>query len=110
MVRIPILLLALLKFEWVKRAAGVRKPTSQNGIFPPLAPPPDGLVDFSGSRVRCAGLRPPLTRKNPPTRNSREAFYWYQLAWVFISAAITAFVYSKTKHCWRAGGTKEGGQ
>ncbi|MBN3725648.1 DUF3311 domain-containing protein [Burkholderia sp. Ac-20379] len=37
-------------------------------------------------------------------------FYWYQLAWVFVSAAITAFVYSKTKHCWRAGGTKEGGQ
>ncbi|AEA61636.1 MULTISPECIES: DUF3311 domain-containing protein [Burkholderia] len=33
-------------------------------------------------------------------------FYWYQLAWVFGSAAITGFVYSKTKHCWRANPAK----
>lgn len=28
-------------------------------------------------------------------------FYWYQLLWVFVSAVITAFVYQKTKHCWK---------
>ncbi|KAF1054159.1 MAG: hypothetical protein GAK41_00660 [Burkholderia gladioli] len=42
---------ALLKFEWVKRAAGVRKPTSQNGI---LAPPQGGEVLAAG-RVRGPG-------------------------------------------------------
>lgn len=29
-------------------------------------------------------------------------FYWYQLLWVFVSAVITAFVYQKTKNCWKS--------
>ncbi|MFP3757745.1 DUF3311 domain-containing protein, partial [Cupriavidus sp. SIMBA_020] len=37
-------------------------------------------------------------------------FYWYQLLWVFISAVITAFVYRKTKHGWKAGGSQGGAQ
>jgi hypothetical protein len=50
-----------------------------------------------------------------PSYNSMEPtlwgfpfFYWYQLAWVFISAAITAFVYYKTKS--RNPGDKGGAQ
>ncbi|KVE29681.1 hypothetical protein WS67_00155 [Burkholderia singularis] len=35
-------------------------------------------------------------------------FYWYQLLWVFISAVITAFVYTKTKHCWTSGPRRNG--
>jgi membrane protease YdiL (CAAX protease family) len=27
-------------------------------------------------------------------------FYWYQLAWVLISAVITAFVYFRTRGSW----------
>jgi hypothetical protein len=30
-------------------------------------------------------------------------FYWYQLAWVLISAVLTAFVYFKTKPNNKAG-------
>ncbi|KAF1051155.1 MAG: Multidrug resistance protein MdtE [Burkholderia gladioli] len=52
----------LLKFEWVKRAAGVRKPTSQNGIFPPLAPPQGGEVLASGRARGPGGARLCLAR------------------------------------------------
>ncbi|KAF1051356.1 MAG: Glutamate/aspartate import permease protein GltK [Burkholderia gladioli] len=53
---------ALLKFEWVKRAAGVRKPTSQNGIFPPLAPPQGGEVLAAGRARGPGGARLCLAR------------------------------------------------
>ncbi|KAF1055821.1 MAG: hypothetical protein GAK41_00306 [Burkholderia gladioli] len=53
---------ALLKFEWVKRAAGVRKPTSQNGIFPPLAPPQGGEVLAAGRAMGPGGARLCLAR------------------------------------------------
>ncbi|KAF1051855.1 MAG: hypothetical protein GAK41_01213 [Burkholderia gladioli] len=54
--------MALLKFEWVKRAAGVRKPTSQNGIFPPLAPPQGGEVLAAGRARGPGGARLCLAR------------------------------------------------
>jgi membrane protease YdiL (CAAX protease family) len=38
-------------------------------------------------------------------------FYWYQLLWVLIGAAITALVYFKTKDIWKRGtGQREGGE
>ncbi|KAF1053898.1 MAG: hypothetical protein GAK41_00713 [Burkholderia gladioli] len=54
--------MALLKFEWVKRAAGVRKPTSQNGIFPPLAPPQGGEVLAAGRARRFLRIKGSLRR------------------------------------------------
>ncbi|KAF1054900.1 MAG: hypothetical protein GAK41_00498 [Burkholderia gladioli] len=51
-----------MKFEWVKRAAGVRKPTSQNGIFPPLAPPQGGEVLAAGRARGPGGARLCLAR------------------------------------------------
>ncbi|KAF1053693.1 MAG: hypothetical protein GAK41_00755 [Burkholderia gladioli] len=54
--------MALLKFEWVKRAAGIRKPTSQNGIFPPLAPPQGGEVLAAGRARGPGGARLCLAR------------------------------------------------
>ncbi|KAF1031472.1 MAG: Long-chain-aldehyde dehydrogenase [Burkholderia lata] len=54
--------MALLKFEWMKRAAGVRKPTSQNGIFPPLAPPQGGEVLAAGRARGPGGARLCLAR------------------------------------------------
>ncbi|KAF1056384.1 MAG: Cell division protein FtsL [Burkholderia gladioli] len=54
--------MALLKFEWVKRASGVRKPTSQNGIFPPLAPPQGGEVLAAGRARGPGGARLFLAR------------------------------------------------
>ncbi|HTI17516.1 MAG TPA: DUF3311 domain-containing protein [Trinickia sp.] len=38
-------------------------------------------------------------------------FYWYQLLWVLIGAAITALVYFKTKDISKRGrGQREGGE
>jgi hypothetical protein len=88
---------ALLKFEWVTWGAGGAPMRSRQGFSPPLSPPPgagqssppDGLgsqaqqgfarpepssvgVNQVASRVCCAGLRPPLTRPDSPTRNSAQ--------------------------------------
>ncbi|KAF1053477.1 MAG: Arabinose import ATP-binding protein AraG [Burkholderia gladioli] len=57
-----LIYMALLKFEWVKRAAGVRKPTSQNGIFPPLVPPQGGEVLAAGRARGPGGARLCLAR------------------------------------------------
>jgi Protein of unknown function (DUF3311) len=42
-------------------------------------------------------LIPPLYNHADPTLIGLPFFYWYQLVWVPISVAITAFVYVKTK-------------
>ena len=93
--------MALLKNEWVTWGSTVPFNWPLQGFPPPPSPPPgagrssppDGIgsqaqqgfawpeplsvgVDSAASRVRFAGLRPPLTRPNPPTRNSREAQLW----------------------------------
>jgi hypothetical protein len=48
--------------------------------------------------VPLAGLLvPPIYNHVDPTFVGVPFFYWYQLAWVPISVAITALVYKKTK-------------
>jgi hypothetical protein len=42
-------------------------------------------------------LIPPIYNDADPTLIGIPFFYWYQLAWVPISVAITAFVYLKTR-------------
>jgi hypothetical protein len=42
-------------------------------------------------------LIPPIYNQTDPTLIGLPFFYWYQLAWVPISVAITALVYEKTK-------------
>jgi hypothetical protein len=42
-------------------------------------------------------LIPPIYNHVDPTFIGVPFFYWYQLAWVPISVAITALVYKKTK-------------
>ncbi|KAF1054024.1 MAG: hypothetical protein GAK41_00683 [Burkholderia gladioli] len=68
---------ALLKFEWVKRAAGVRKPTLQNGIFPPLAPPQGGEVLAAGRARRFLRIKGSLRRASPaldPEKSTHSKF------------------------------------
>jgi hypothetical protein len=50
----------------------------------------------------------PSYNKVEPTLWDFPFFYWYQLAWVLISAGITALVYHKTKNRGKgdAGGTR----
>jgi hypothetical protein len=42
-------------------------------------------------------LIPPLYNQTDPTFIGLPFFYWYQLAWVPISVALTALVYRKTR-------------
>ena len=42
-------------------------------------------------------LIPPIYNYENPRLIGIPFFYWYQLAWVPVSVAITALVYSKTK-------------
>jgi hypothetical protein len=42
-------------------------------------------------------LIPPIYNHEDPTLIGIPFFYWYQLAWVPISVAITALVYVKTR-------------
>ena len=42
-------------------------------------------------------LIPPIYNSSDPTFIGMPFFYWYQLAWVPISVAITALVYRKTR-------------
>jgi hypothetical protein len=42
-------------------------------------------------------LYPPLFNKVEPTLIGIPFFYWFQLAWVFASAILTAIVYWATK-------------
>jgi hypothetical protein len=44
-----------------------------------------------------AVLWPPLYNSAEPAWLGMPFFYWYQLAWVLVSAAITAFVYLVTQ-------------
>jgi cell division protein FtsW (lipid II flippase) len=50
----------------------------------------------------------PTYNKVEPQLFDFPFFYWYQLLWVVIGAAIMALVYVKTRHCWTS--DKEGGQ
>ena len=43
-----------------------------------------------------AVLWPPFYNRIEPTLLGMPFFYWYQLAWVFISAGITAVIYFAT--------------
>jgi hypothetical protein len=43
-----------------------------------------------------AVLWPPFYNRLEPTLLGIPFFYWYQLAWVFISALITAVIYFAT--------------
>ena len=42
-------------------------------------------------------LYPPLYATKDPEIAGVPFFYWYQFAWVFISAALTALVYHVTR-------------
>jgi uncharacterized protein DUF3311 len=42
-------------------------------------------------------LIPPLYNQSDPELIGLPFFYWYQLAWVPVSVAITALVYRKTR-------------
>jgi hypothetical protein len=42
-------------------------------------------------------LFPPIYNDVDPTLIGIPFFYWYQLVWVPISVAVTAFVYVKTR-------------
>jgi Protein of unknown function (DUF3311) len=42
-------------------------------------------------------LIPSIYNQSDPELIGLPFFYWYQLAWVPISVAVTAFVYSRTK-------------
>jgi hypothetical protein len=42
-------------------------------------------------------LVPPIYNDTDPTLIGIPFFYWYQLAWVPISVAVTALVYVKTR-------------
>jgi hypothetical protein len=42
-------------------------------------------------------LVPPIYNDTDPTLIGIPFFYWYQLAWVPISVAVTAVVYVKTR-------------
>lgn len=44
-----------------------------------------------------ATLLPPIYDRNAPTLVGLPFFYWYQLAWVVVSALITLFVYARTR-------------
>jgi hypothetical protein len=50
----------------------------------------------------------PFYNKIEPVLWGFPFFYWYQLAWVLISAVITAVVYQKTK-AQPSGRTRSGG-
>jgi hypothetical protein len=41
-------------------------------------------------------LWPPIYNKLEPTLLGMPFFYWFQLAWVLVSAALTAIVYFAT--------------
>ncbi|MGI4815097.1 MAG: DUF3311 domain-containing protein [Janthinobacterium lividum] len=43
----------------------------------------------------------PFYNKSEPQLWDFPFFYWYQLAWVLISAVITALVYVKTKSLYK---------
>ena len=49
------------------------------------------LVQFA------AVLWPPFYNKIDPTWAGAPFFYWYQLAWIIIGAALTAIVYFATE-------------
>lgn len=42
-------------------------------------------------------LFPGLYAHHDPTLFGLPFFYWYQFAWVFVSSALTAVVYAKTR-------------
>jgi hypothetical protein len=42
-------------------------------------------------------LWPPLYATEDPELFGFPFFYWYQFAWVFVAAAVTALVYLKTR-------------
>jgi hypothetical protein len=42
-------------------------------------------------------LVPPLYNHEEPRLIGLPSFYWYQLAWVPVSVAVTALVYRKTR-------------
>jgi hypothetical protein len=42
-------------------------------------------------------LIPPIYNHKDPTLIGIPFFYWYQLAWIFISVACTAVVYRKVR-------------
>jgi hypothetical protein len=49
------------------------------------------LLPFLGT------LFPPLYNRLQPTLGGMPYFYWYQLAWVLVSALLTAIVYFVTR-------------
>jgi hypothetical protein len=47
-------------------------------------------------------LYPPLNSREDPTLFGFPFFYWYQLLWVPVTAALTYFVYRRTRPPERA--------
>jgi hypothetical protein len=48
-------------------------------------------------------LYPPLYARHDPELLGFPFFYWYQLAWVPLTAALTVLVYRRTRPRTRAG-------
>jgi hypothetical protein len=66
-------------------AAGMREESPNRAWYWLLAVPLIGL------------LIPPIYNQSEPTLIGIPFFYWYQLAWVPLSVALTAVVYVKTR-------------
>ncbi|MCL6595033.1 MAG: DUF3311 domain-containing protein [Firmicutes bacterium] len=55
-----------------------------------------------------ATLLPPIYNRATPALAGLPFFYWYQLAWVVVSALITLLVYALTPERPEARGTERG--
>ena len=53
-------------------------------------------------------LYPPLYASEDPELLGFPFFYWYQFAWVPLTAALTFFVYRKTRQAERPAPTRTG--
>lgn len=53
--------------------------------------------------IPFAALLYPFYLKETPRLGGLPFFYWYQFAWLFVSAAITWFVYTRVRN--RGNGT-----
>ena len=74
-----------MKYHASGNAEGMRQERSQRSWYWLFAVPLLGL------------LIPPIYNRTDPTLIGMPFFYWYQLAWVPISVAITWLVYVKTR-------------
>jgi hypothetical protein len=62
------------------------------------------LLPFAGL------LYPPLYATEDPELFGFPFFYWYQFAWVPVTAAVTYFVYRKTRPADESPADRDGGR